>query len=296
MKAQFEKITVSGDASWKLLHRLLPAGIPFEWHYHPEYELTLTLNSRGQRFVGDCIEYYTDGDLVLLGPNLPHTWESRELIDTARAHEVIVMWFSRGWISSLSRTVPELSAVEKLLSEAGRGIAFSHNTSESIRDLATSLPTLDVMDRLPVLLTILTRITREPAPHILASQSAHSLAVDVKTNQQDQDRIERVLDFMHRHYCRGLSVEALAKIAHLSVSGLSRLFRRATGTTISGYLIQLRIGRACAMLIEDRFSIAYIAAEIGFANLANFNRQFQKAKGMMPSEFRRIYRKKAKGS
>ena len=81
MRPLFEKVTVPEGASWAMLNRRLPDGIPFQWHYHPEFELTLTLNSRGQRYIGDSIANYDDGDLVLLGPNLPHTWCSSERLD-----------------------------------------------------------------------------------------------------------------------------------------------------------------------------------------------------------------------
>ena len=92
MKPILEKVTVPAGASWTLFHRRLPS-FPFEWHYHPEYELTFTLNSLGQRYIGDHIASYGDGDLALVGPNLPHTWQSARPIDPARPHTAIVMWF-----------------------------------------------------------------------------------------------------------------------------------------------------------------------------------------------------------
>src|SRR5262245_45670040 len=89
MRPLFEKVTVPAGASWALLDRRLPDGIPFQWHYHPEFELTLTLNSRGQRYIGDSVADYDDGDLVLLGPSLPHTWCSAERLDPAEPHHAI---------------------------------------------------------------------------------------------------------------------------------------------------------------------------------------------------------------
>lgn len=49
------------------------------WHFHPDCELTLILKSYGQRQVGDCIENFGPGDLVLVGSNLPHVWKNDEI-------------------------------------------------------------------------------------------------------------------------------------------------------------------------------------------------------------------------
>ncbi len=47
---------------------------PYPWHYHPEYELVLIRKSTGRRMVGDHIGYFDEGDLVFMGPMLPHVW------------------------------------------------------------------------------------------------------------------------------------------------------------------------------------------------------------------------------
>ena len=83
MKPFFEKVLVDQGSSWTVFHRRLES-FPFEWHYHSEFELTMTLNSLGQRYIGDHIGSYGHEDLILLGPNLPHTWCSAERIDPHR--------------------------------------------------------------------------------------------------------------------------------------------------------------------------------------------------------------------
>ena len=96
MKPFFETVTPEAGESWAFLDRRLQDGIPFEWHQHPEFELTLTLNSRGHRYVGDDVEPYDNGDLVLIGPGIPHSWHSHEAVDPQ--HGLMSLWLpgSRG--------------------------------------------------------------------------------------------------------------------------------------------------------------------------------------------------------
>jgi AraC-like DNA-binding protein len=294
MKPQFEKLVLPDGVSWILLHRLLPCGIPFEWHYHPEFELTLTLNSRGQRFVGDHVGDYDDGDLVLLGPNLPHTWKSREVLDPSKPHEAIVIWLLPGWIASLRRTLPELAPVEALLNRATCGLAFSRVTARAVRPLASGLPALGAIDRLPVLINVLNQLARDPGPEPLASPVPDWDRATAEGKSPDQDRIDRVLDIIHASYRQRISMDDLAEAACLSPSALARLFKRTLGATFTEYITRLRIGRACGFLIDDRYSISYIAQEAGYDNLANFNRQFRALKGITPSAFRKSYRQRLK--
>src|SRR5262245_19930780 len=133
MKSAFEKVRIEARSSIALLDRRLRGGIPFEWHHHPEFELTLTLNSRGHRFTGDHLGPYEDGDLVLVGPNLPHTWCSSSAIDPSRPHVALVSWFSDAWARDVMRLMPELAGIEHLLREARRGVLFSRAVSQEVR-------------------------------------------------------------------------------------------------------------------------------------------------------------------
>jgi AraC-like DNA-binding protein len=288
MKSAFEKVRIEARSSVALLDRRLPDGIPFEWHHHPEFELTLTLNSRGHRFVGDHIGPYDDGDLVLVGPNLPHTWCSAAAIDPSRPHVAIVSWFSEAWMVDVVRLMPELEGILALAREARRGIWFSTTVAREVRAQIQRLPGAAPDDRLITLLQVLRRLAADPQRQLLAERTSSVEPVS------PEPRLQRVLEHLHAHFDEPVDIARLAEIACLSPSALHRMFRRHARMTPIVYVVKLRIGSACSMLMEGNPNIAAVAARVGYRNLANFNRQFRTVKGVSPSQFRALYRRKGR--
>ena len=280
MKPYREHLSPPPDASWAMLDRRLEDGIPFQWHHHPEFELTLTLNSRGQRFIGDHIGRYEPGDLVLVGPNLPHTWHSLDRPDPAQPHVALVMWFLPIWAERLTANT-ELRSVATMLNRAGAGLQFSESAAAEVRPLVQHLFTLPPVDRFLQLVTVLTRLAQD--------KFATPLATSAPTPTSDRGRIDRVLDHIHARFAEPLTIAGLADIAALSPSGLHRTFARHTRLSVSQYLIRLRIGRACALLSSGTLPIGQIAGDVGYDSLANFNRQFKALKGTTPRDYRAAF-------
>jgi AraC-like DNA-binding protein len=283
MRPYLEKPPVEPGSSLSVLNRRLDDEIPFQWHHHPEYELTLTLNSVGQRFIGDHVGDYSDGDLVLIGPHLPHTWSSRARIADG-PHIALVMWFHPDWVAKAVSPFPELKAVGSLLQRAGPGMAFSPSTAASVRDQFEALFTARPVARMLGLLDVLDGLARDEGAEALASHAAFAAELG-----ETRDRIDRVLGHLHAKYIQPVSLTELCEVAALSASGLHRMFVRQTGATISDYLMRLRIGEACARLSGTDQPIAFIAEAVGYASLANFNRQFRALRGMTPRDYRRHF-------
>jgi AraC-like DNA-binding protein len=286
MRPFLERLALPEDASWATLNRRLDGEIPFQWHHHPEFELTMTLNSRGQRFIGDHIGAYDDGDLVLVGPNLPHSWCSAEKIDARAPHVALVMWFLPQWTAPLGGVFTEFRAVAAMLARAQTGLQFAAATAASARPLIEELFTLPPDERLIQLLRVLALLSRDTEAEPLASP----LALPAPDKPVDRGRIDRVLDHVHRHYAEKLTIDALADIAALSPSGLHRLFLRHTGQSVTSYLARLRIGAACALLSGGTRPIAMIADDVGYDSLANFNRQFKAQRSVTPRQYRQRFR------
>jgi AraC-like DNA-binding protein len=282
MKPYLEHIAASKDGSWTLFDRRLPA-IPFEWHYNSEYELTLTLNSRGQRFVGDNIAAYDDGDLVLIGPKIPHTWCSSADCGAGTTHQALVLWFSEAFVQSLIKPHLELRPIQVLLESSTRAIEFSDSVRAKARIIICNMLHQTAENRLLALLQLLLLLARDTKATPLTSASAEAMP------DATEERIGRVLTYLHKHYREQNAVAQLSRIAALSRSSLHRLFRQQTGMTTSAYVTQLRIGNACALLLNTEKPISLIADQVGYCNLANFNRQFKETKGQTPREFRAAF-------
>ncbi len=282
MKPYLEYIAASEEGSWTLFDRRL-AAIPFEWHYNREYELTLTLNSRGQRFVGDSVAAYEDGDLVLIGPKIPHTWCSSGDCGMGPTHQALVLWFSESFVQSLIKPHLELRPIQALLESSSRALEFSDGVRQRARTIISSMLDQTAEDRLPALIQLLLLLARDIGARPLTSALTDALP------DATEERISRVLTYLHQHYLEHSSVAQLTRIAALSRSSLHRLFRQQTRMKISSYITQLRIGKACALLLHTQKPVSLIADQVGYRNLANFNRQFKKTKGQTPKEFREAF-------
>ncbi len=285
MKPFLEKVSNNDGASWAMLNRRLDQGIPFQWHHHPEFELTLTLNSRGQRLIGDHIARYDDGDLVLIGPYLPHTWHSFEPIDTAQPHIALVMWFGKPWADGLTAHYAELAGMAALLRRAATGLQFSRATALTARPMVEKLFASPPVERFLALVAVLTVLAADKAALPLSA-----MAPDATEASAERTRLDRVLDHIHQHFATTLRLDDLAEIAALSPSGLHRSFLRHTGQNVSQYLARLRIGHACALLSSGALPIGNIAGDVGYDSLANFNRQFKTLKGLTPRQYRASFK------
>lgn len=289
MRPFLEKLPVIPGASWSMLDRRLDAAIPFEWHHHPEYELTLTLNSRGQRFIGDHVGDYDDGDLVLVGPNLPHTWASRAKVAAAAPHRALVMWFDGDWARRLGEGFAELAPIADLAERARAGLTFTPAVAARARPLVEALFRAEAPERFLTLLRVLLLLAGDRAAVPLTHAAFGADAV-----REERARIDRVLMHIHTHYAGAIRNDTLAGIAALSPSGLHRMFRKHTRTSVSAYVMRLRVGDACARLAATDQPVAHVAAAVGYNSLANFNRQFKALRKMTPRAYRALFRGAAK--
>jgi AraC-like DNA-binding protein len=251
------------------------------WHFHPEIELTLILEGTGQRFVGDHIDDFGPGDLVLLGSGLPHYWHSDPVSKNgdSRAHSLVFQFLPEALGGVLE--MPEMNLVQGLLRHAQRGLSFTGQVRDEVAEIMCGLETRAGAGQLLGLLAALNALSGSERVMPLAS-GGFSPRVD----RLAEERINRAQRFILRHLGEPLRLEDVARHVNMSPSAFSRYFKKVMGKTFSRMVSELRIGLACRALLESDRPIAEIAFESGFNNLSNFNRRFMELRGMNPRRFR----------
>jgi AraC-like DNA-binding protein len=274
--------------------RYLEHGWPSElcrWHAHEEYELHLIVESYGKAFVGDYIGTFEPGSLYLTGPNLPHNWVTK--VDDSEPLEVrdVLVQFNHKNYEVAATALHEFNDVMPLLELARSGIEFVDYPFPVAREYMRRIAETKGIERMLAFLTFLNDLNAHPHKTVLSLTK-----LEQKTGNKNHDRIGEVVDYVISRYNENLSVADTAAMAGMSETSFSRNFRNATGNRFIDFINRVRIGQACVLLLETDQQISSICYDIGFQNLANFNRHFYKLKNITPRAYRNTARERLKQS
>ncbi|MEY8875300.1 MAG: helix-turn-helix domain-containing protein [Leptothrix sp. (in: b-proteobacteria)] len=264
--------------------RCLSHGFPTplaRWHYHDEYELHLITATSGKVFVGDWIGQFQPGHLVLTGPRLPHNWVSMDVPEGGVPERDRVIQFSHEPLVRAADTIPELAEVLPLLERAKHGIEF-FGMAERAPAHWQRIKGSRGLRRFTAFCEFLCDLSASTDYRLLSN-------VQLQSDDDDHtlDQIDAVVMRLTDHLEQPISAADIAAELGMSESRFSRFFRRATGNTFTDFVNRVRINRACQLLMESDRLITHICYEVGFNNVANFNRRFLEIKGLTPSEFRK---------
>lgn len=277
MKAQLETIHLSGAGRSYHYFRLSQKTFLSYWHYHPALELTYIEKGRGIRVVGDHIDSFREGDLVLLGKNIPHNWTSTASPSDGQ---------SRAYVFQFEKTalgqVPEWVGLYPLFERAQKGIYFP-SPSEELLVRIKNQPDDSSLAGLINFLQILELLSQDKQFSILSSIAFTQSPLEDRHRQ----RTSAVQQYLMDHLEESISLGRMAQAFHLSPPAFSRWFREAFGQTFVGYVNALRIERICQQLLAEDVPIAEIAFRNGFESLSHFNRLFKKIKRQSPREYRK---------
>ncbi len=260
------------------------------WHFHPEFEIMLVQEGAGIRFVGDSVERFGEGDLVLFGSGVPHLFRSDGAYyqkDTDLVSRAIVVYFKENFLGESFWGLPQVAPLKKLLALSKRGIRFTGASKEALTQQIRKLDEeKNGISRIIDLLSILNRMAESREFEVLSSTGFSK-----QSDEKECERMNRVYQFIIDNYTRNPSLEEVSGIANLSVTAFCRYFKSHTNKTYTQFLNEIKIGNACKLLIDKELSISQICYETGFNNFTHFNGQFKRIVGLTPKQYQHSHQK-----
>jgi len=253
------------------------------WHYHNYFEISFITEGTGKRFVADSMDEFQPGDLVFVGPNIPHTWvvEKEQYTTGKRKLEMVYVQFSDASLGKEMLSLNEFSNAEKALNIATRGVRIVGNTLNEVSNLMLQMPYANHFERYILFLEILNKIGKSEEVVLLASKEYINTRFDA-----DNQRIQTIYKFMMEHYREEIDLARIASLVNLAPGSLCRFFKKQLGKTIFEHLNFIKVDFACKLLMNNELSVADVAYDSGFNNLSHFNKQFRQITGVSPLKYR----------
>lgn len=250
------------------------------WHEHDEYEIHLITATSGKAFIGDYIGEFEPGNLVLIGPNIPHNWVSNELPSEGIAKRDLILQFDDKPLRKSCELLPELNQILPLLDRAKHGIEFFGN-SDFAKNQLEKIKEYQGINSFNEFLTLVSALSNSNDYRILSNTQLINCGVDESIKQ-----LSGVIEHIRSNISSHISMSEIAAKIGMDSSHFSRCFKKATGNTFTTFVNRLRVSLACQLLSETDKYISTICYEVGYNNVANFNRRFSEIKKITPTEYR----------
>lgn len=286
MRPQLLKVSTGVRHSFSVRRDLVPY-VNNRWHYHPEIELIHFKKGEGTQFIGDNIKRFKSGDIVLVGAHLPHYWRFDDQYfeeDTRAQADIRVAHFCENFWGEQFLHLPENVNIKTTLEKAKRGLQITGKARQQVAELLEKLLHTEGSERIILLMEALNTIADCKQLITLSSIGFKRSLVD-----GENERVNAIYEYSLKNYKRKIQLEEIAAVANISPNSFCRYFKSRTRKTYSQFLIEIRVGQACKLLIENNLSIKQLCYESGFNNFTSFHKYFKMITGKSPLSYQREF-------
>ena len=284
IKASYEILQPASGQSF-IFRKFDSSAFDAPYHFHAEYELTYILDGRGKRYVGSHMQNFTSGDLVLVGPNLPHCWKlepGKEVQTTASA---IVIQFTGSFLGDEFFNKNELQHIKRLFQKSASGISFHGDTQKTVSQNLLALS--DEQNAFKLLIGLLEALQR-------LAQSAEYAQLDQnqvigERNLAEQERINPVFAYLVENFRHHVTLDEAAGIANMTTNAFCKYFKKITRKTFMETIIEYRLNYALQQLVQTDKPISEIAFESGFGDVSHFYKMFKVKMQVSPLNYRKKF-------
>lgn len=281
--------------TFQILERTIPC-LDELWHCHSQYELILITKSSGIRFVGDDVSKFLPGDLVLVGPNLPHLWrndpsyytplDDGESVKEDLDVKTIIIKFERNFLGEDFFKTPEFHLIDELLEKSKKGVYFYRHANQKFVDKIINLTKQEGASGIISFLDVLFELSQNNDNKSLSSTDMSGMFED-KKNRQDT-----IIKYISDHYFEEITLEEIADVACMTPNSFCRYFKSLTMKPFSSFLNEVRIQNAVRLISINNDNIKNISYDVGYKSVTNFNRQFKKVMNMTPMQYKQSMKDK----
>ncbi|MDO4826062.1 MAG: AraC family transcriptional regulator [Bacteroidia bacterium] len=257
-------------------------------HRHTTVELNFVQHGKGvRRIVRDSSEVIGEYDLSLIGENVEHVWEQGEC-SSSDVREITIH-FSANLFDGNFIGKKQFASIRKMLENSRHGLVWGMDTIMEVYSLLNALASeQNGFEQFLLFQKMLHILSNSPSRQLTSSPEPKA----VSPATQENDPIALVAEYLKDHYTsEEVNLTYLSRLAGMSPTALSRVFKQKKGITLSAYLIDLKLQNAARRLIDTDEKVADICKSCGFNNLSNFNRTFKARKGKTPKDYRSLYKK-----
>lgn len=246
-------------------------------HQHEEIQLCVIVKGEGSLVIGDSINEYKSGDILIIGSNLPHVFKS----DTSNFESSFMktLFFTKTSFGEEFFELGDFAEMQKLfkISESG-GIVTSNKTE--VLTLFSSLKKASNFDRFIIFLQIVSELLKAEINPL------SKFIYQKKYSDNEGKRMSNIMEYTMDNFNKEIDLDTIAGISNMTPNAFCRYFKQRTNKTYFQFLIEVRIEHACRLLKNHDALIAEVSEKSGFKNISNFNRKFKDNKGITPSKYR----------
>lgn len=287
MKASLEHLSTGNNQTFQL-KEISQSWFDAPYHFHPELELTLIVSGKGKRFVGNQVNDFVAGDLVLLGENVPHCWQNtRENLlaeQDPNGSQALVIHFSKYFLGPEFLDKEEFTSIKRLMEQAKTGFQILGETQDRVVREMLVLKDLEPFQRMLSFLNIL---------HVLSINQKDLRAIEeaekvYDLSPVDLERINKIYAYVIANYTQEVHLDEVAHLANMTETAFCRYFKKTTQKTFVELVTEFRVKHACQLLRNSSKTMVEICFESGFGNLSHFNKQFKQWMKMPPLQYRKL--------
>lgn len=264
--------------SFDHVHITLDKQIPM--HQQETWELAYIISGSGIRIIGDVVENFSEGEVILIPPDVPHCWSfDKNVYDKDGKIEHICVFFKNEFLDNLKQSFSELNQTISKIKDNQNALSFFDETQKKLQELMMTMRSQNTIERLSSIILILDQISSSKSANIVGSKTSE---------RKNEKKLHEIYMFILSNFHRNIELDEVAKLVGMPKSTFCLFFKKMTGKSFMTYLTDFRIESSCQMLLKTKMSVSEICVASGFNDIPYYNRIFKKIKNQTPTEYRKL--------